>query len=506
MDLVAKKLSDSMEELSESFRNYFLNSEESAAKEYQSIVSRLAKTISEQVQSQSLPYCGKSPSELSTQLSKVDFFPEEGTDISLVLEKTKEILIGSNISVYHPHCVAHLHCPSLIVSLAAEMIIAAFNQSMDSWDQAPAATMIEKALCQKLCAFSGFGKEADAVFTGGGTMSNFMGLLLARDHYSQEKLNWNIQKDGLPPEARNFRIICANHAHFTVMQSASILGLGQHSVVKLEDKDFEENPEVLEATILSLQSAGLYPICYVSTAGTTDYGSIGNLSALADISHKHGLWFHVDAAFGGALLFSEKQRPRLKGLEKADSVTIDFHKLFFQPISCGAFIVKDEKSFEYLRLHADYLNPEGNETLGIPDLVYKSIQTTRRFDALKPFLAFQQVGLKKFGEMIDYTIELANHTATMIKNDPEFELAVEPSINTVVFRYLPKTLLPEQKINELNDAIKMELLLSGHAVIGQTRLHNNSFLKFTLLNPMTKTTDLESLLGKIKSTGEKLAR
>ena len=506
MELVSKSLSDSMEELSESFRDYFLNSQEQAAQQYQAIVGELASLISKQVQTQVKPYCGKTPRELNDQLRTIDFFPQEGTRLSEVFEKTKEILIESNISVYHPHCVAHLHCPSLIVSLAAEMIIAAFNQSMDSWDQAPAATMIEKALCQKLCSFSGFGEKADAVFTGGGTMSNFMGILLARDHYSQTRLNWNIQKHGLPAEASKFRIICAAHAHFTVMQSASILGLGQQSVIKLTEDDFNEHPADLESTIISLKNEGLYPICYVSTAGTTDYGTIGKLSALADTAHKHGLWFHIDAAFGGALLFSQKHKHRLKGIEKADSVTIDFHKLFFQPISCGAFIVKDEKSFEYLRLHADYLNPESNEALGIPDLVSKSIQTTRRFDALKPFLAFQQVGLKKFGEMIDYTIELANQTAILIEKDPQFELAVKPSINTVVFRYLPTAKMSAEAIDALNDSIKTELLLSGHAVIGQTRLHNKSYLKFTLLNPMTKTSDLETLLGIIKRTGERLAR
>ena len=494
----------SLNEANKAFKNYFLNNTSESIAAYKETIQKVSESIATQIKTQKQPFSGKSPSLLKEQIAATELFPEEGSSLNEILDRTRELVIESNISVYHPFCLAHLHCPPFIASLAAEMIITAFNQSMDSWDQAPAATLIEQALCDKLCSFYGFGLNSDATFTGGGSMSNFMGMLLARDHYSQKNLNWNIQKMGLPPDASKFRILCSEHAHFTIAQSASILGLGQNAVVKISNEGFDEEIGALENAIKGLLEDGLLPIAYVTTAGTTDFGTIGAIGALAECAHKFGLWVHVDAAYGGALIFSEKHKHKLSGIEKADSVTVDFHKLFYQPISCGVFIVKEKSSFEYIRLHAEYLNPESNEELGILDLVYKSIQTTRRFDALKPFIALQHIGVKKFGEMLDYTIELAESVSNIIANDGQLQLAYRTPINAVVFRYLPRNSLKEIEVDKINNAIKTKLLLSGEAIIGQTIVNHRAFLKFTLLNPMTGILDVMDLLIKIKTLGKQL--
>ena len=493
-----------LNEANKAFKNYFLNNTSESITAYKETIQKVSESIATQIKIQKQPYSGISPALLKEQITATDLFPEEGSSLNEILDRTRELVIESNISVYHPFCLAHLHCPPFIASLAAEMIITAFNQSMDSWDQAPAATLIEQALCDKLCSFYGFGSNSDATFTGGGSMSNFMGMLLARDHYSQKNLEWNIQKMGLPSEASKFRILCSEHAHFTIAQSASILGLGQNAVIKINNGGFDEEVSALENTIKQLLKEGLLPIAYVTTAGTTDFGTIGAIGALADCAHKFGLWIHVDAAYGGALIFSEKHKHKLSGMEKADSVTVDFHKLFYQPISCGVFIVKDKSSFEYIRLHADYLNPESNEELGILDLVYKSIQTTRRFDALKPFIALQHIGVKKFGKMLDYTIELAEAVSNIIENDEQLDLAYKTPINAVVFRYLPSNGFTDIEIDNLNNAIKTKLLLSGLAIIGQTSVNHRAFLKFTLLNPMTGIQDVMDLLIVIKKLGKQL--
>lgn len=485
------------------FKEYFLNNSAESIQSYRETVAEVADRIGKQLLQQKQPYCGKSPESLKREIEKTDLFSAYGHSIETVLEKTRELAIGSNISVYHPHCVAHLHCPPFIASLAAEMIISAFNQSMDSWDQSPAATMIEQALCDQLCKFYGFGTNADATITGGGTMSNFMGILLARDHYSHKFLNWDIQKKGLPPEAAKFRILCSKQAHFTITQSASILGLGQEAVVAVNNEGFDESSLQLEQTIQQLKEDNLLPIVYVTTAGTTDFGSIGDISSLADCALRHDLWLHVDAAYGGALMFSTKHRHKLRGIDKADSVTIDFHKLLYQPISCGLFMVKNKDCFRYLRLHADYLNPESNMELGIVDLVYKSVQTTRRFDALKPFIALQHVGVEKIGEMIDYTIDLAQEVTGIIETMTAFELAYRTPINAIVFRYLPVS-LGEGETDAINRSIKNKLLLSGEAIIGQTDIQGRLFLKFTLLNPMITLSNILELLDRITKLGKQL--
>jgi len=493
-----------LKKVNEQFKAYFLSDQNESIQSYKQIIADVADKIATQIQSQTKPYVGKSPAELKSLIANLELFPQKGTDLQEIINQTQALVIESNISVYHPNCLAHLHCPTFIASLAAEMIITAFNQSMDSWDQAPAATMIEQALCDEICKIYGFSENADATFTGGGTMSNFMGLLLARDHFSQQNYNWNIQEKGLPADAHKFRIICAENAHFTVAQSASILGLGQQAIVKIKDKSLAETDNQLENTIKQLKSEGLIPIAYVVTAGTTDFGSIGNIADIAKITQQYGLWLHVDAAFGGALMFSNKHKHKLKGIEQADSVTIDFHKLFYQPISCGVFIVKNKASFDYIRLHADYLNPESNADLGILDLVYKSIQTTRRFDALKPFIALQHIGLENFEKMIDYTIDLADEVSLLIEQDTQLELAYKTPINAVVFRYLPTRDLDSVSVDNINNAIKTNLLLSGEAIIGQTYFNQKAYLKFTLLNPMTDIVAVINLLNNIKTLGKSL--
>ena len=487
-----------------SFKRFFLNDSSESATEYRAMVARVAEDITHQLARQAQPYAGTSPAELNQLAAGFDFFPATGSSLQEVLERTRHLVLEHNIAVTHPHCVAHLHCPPFIAGLAAEMVLTAFNQSLDSWDQGPAAAALEQALCDALCRQYGFGPFADAVFTGGGTMSNFMGLLLARDHYCQRVRGWNVQQYGLPPEAGRFRILCSEYAHFTVSQSASLLGLGSQAVVKVPSSGFGEEAAALAQTLAELAEQDLLPIAYVTTAGTTDFGEIGHLDELAAVTRSHGLWLHVDAAYGGALMFSEKHRHRLAGIEQADSVTIDFHKLFYLPVSCGVFMVRNRAHFDYIRLHAEYLNPEGNGELGIIDLVYKSIQTTRRFDALKPLLAMQHVGTKAFGEMLDYTIDLANLVSKWLEADERFCLAHQPTLNAVVFRYVPVGPLTCNEADALNYEIKNTLLLSGAAIIGQTSAHGRACLKLTLLNPATEPAAIAQLLVKIKQVGEQL--
>ncbi|CAF1593890.1 unnamed protein product [Didymodactylos carnosus] len=290
------------------------------------------------------------------------------------------------------------------------------------------------------------------------------------------------------------------------MQSASILGLGQNAVVHIEtDEDFRIRVGALRETVNRLKNEGLLPICISATAGTTDFGSIDSLKELAELCEEHDIWLHVDAAYGGALILSDQHCSKLSGIERADSITVDFHKLLFQPISCSAFLLKEKSRFMLMNLNAEYLNPESNRKLGIIDLVYKSIQTTRRFDVLKPFLTLQMLGRKKMAEFIDYTIYLAEQTAIMIEDNPKFELAAKPNINTIVFRYVSgfrNEKIPKAEWeNDINRSIKLELLLKGKAVVGQTVVNGTNYLKFTLMNPLATLEDMKKLLISIVSCG-----
>ena len=479
------------------FESDFLIWNDGSKKRYQELVSQAARIVCKSLPSQ--PYAGKSATELDGLLGG-EFLPKAGRSWVGILEKIRTV-VANSVHVTHPHTIAHLHCPPLLHALAAEVVISALNQSMDSFDQAPIATVVEQKMIRWLCAEAGLPPTAAGTFTTGGSQSNYMGLLLARDAYLQKHWNWSAQKCGLPPEVRRMRILCSEVAHFTVEKSASQLGLGTDAVVRIDvDEHFQMKANSLRQALQSLQGQGLLPMAIVATAGTTDFGSIDPLPDLTALAHEWDAWLHVDAAYGGALLFSAQHREKLAGIEDADSVSIDFHKLFWQPIPCSVFLLWDVRHFDAIKFHADYLNPELHEDEGIPNLVTTSLLTSRRFDALKLWISFESLGRDKLGAMIDHTITLASHAAEVIRQDPKLELMAEPQISTVVFRYAPSR--DDVDNDAANARIRQRLLDSGAAVIGHTRVHNRQCLKFTCMNPTATEADMEKLLDVIVQEGD----
>jgi L-2,4-diaminobutyrate decarboxylase len=446
------------------------------------------------------PYSGKAPAALA-ELVGSEFLPSTGRPEHAVdLWRT---IVRNSIAVTHPHTVAHLHCPPLLASLAAEFVISALNQSMDSFDQAPMATVVEQKLLGWLGSEVGFQASADGTFTTGGSQSNYMGLLLARDAFIGKHWDWSVQKAGLAPDARRLRILCSEVAHFTVEKSASQLGLGTDAVVRVPvDDQFRMKPSALISALGTLGAEDLLPMAVVATAGTTDFGSIDPMPEIAAIARETGAWLHVDAAYGGALLFSPAHREKLRGIEAADSLGIDFHKLFWQPVPCSVFLLSDASHFEAIKLRADYLNPEVNQDEGIPDLVTTSLLTSRRFDALKVWTSFELLGRKKLASMIDRTIALAHRAAEAIRRTPQLELVCEPQLSTVVFRYIPQQ--PEVDADQLNAAIRRSLFHQGLAVIGHTRVGSRQCLKFTCMNPATTEQQMEELIARIVAQGRNL--
>jgi L-2,4-diaminobutyrate decarboxylase len=478
------------------FESEFLTPAQEGKDRYLSLVSDAAQIVCQSLPE--APCSGKNATALA-DLIGTDFLPGTGTT-SEQIAATLRMVVSNSVAVNHPHTAAHLHCPPLLAALAAEVVISALNQSMDSFDQAPIATVVELKMIRWLSAQVGLPATSDGTFTTGGSQSNYMALLLARDAFLQKHWNWSAQKSGLPPEARRLRIFCSEVAHFTVEKAASQLGLGTDAVVRVAvDEHFRMSPAALQDSLDSTQAAGLLPLAIVATSGTTDFGSVDPLPELALQAQTSGVWLHVDAAYGGALLFSGQHRGKLKGIEAADSVGLDFHKLFWQPIPCSAFLLRDARHFDSIKLHADYLNPETHGADGIPNLVTTSLLTTRRFDALKLWISFQTLGRAQLEAMIDRTIELARHAAKAIRDTPHLELLCEPQLSTVVFRYVSSHASTDSDL--INAALRQRLFDSGVAVIGHTRVHNRQALKFTCMNPTVTEVKMDELIRLVVNQG-----
>lgn len=468
---------------------------------YQQAIAQSSAAVVQWLQQPEM-YQGKTVAELRERIT-LDFNPN-GLGNQAAIERAIEYFLKDSLSVHHPQCVAHLHCPSLVVSQAAEVLINATNQSMDSWDQSPSATIIEIKLIEWLRAQVGYPAGDAGVFTSGGTQSNLMGLMLARDAFYQRQ-GHSVQQHGITGDLRKIKVLCSENAHFSVQKNMALLGHGYQSVVQVKSDQFARmDVSDLKAKLAQADANGEQILAIVATAGTTDAGAIDPLREIAGIAAKHNIWVHVDAAWGGALLLSEKYRDYLDGLELVDSVTLDFHKQYFQTISCGAFLLKDERQYELMRYQAAYLNSEFDEEAGVPNLVSKSLQTTRRFDALKLWMGLEALGQKQYAAIIDHGVTLAQEVAKFVTSEPRLELVMQPQLASVLFRYRPEQLTDTAQIALFNQRIGDALLDSGRANVGVTENQGVTCLKLTLLNPTVTLEDVKVLLALVEKTANQL--
>ena len=459
--------------------------------EFKQMIIRTAEAIADSL-CDTKAYAGLSPEDLKKAVHVENLLPDNGEGFDNVLDALKRQILPNFLRTSSTDYMAHLHSPALLESIAAELIIAAFNQSMDSWDQAPVATEVELEVIQKLCSLYGYDEKSDGVFTSGGSQSNISALLFARDWYCKNKLGYDVKKHGLPENYRKLRIYTSEISHFSMEKGAHLLGLGYDAVVKVPVDDKQKMDAcALEKLIGQDLENGNLPFCVVATIGTTDYGSIDPMNEISSVCQKYGLWLHADAAYGSAVILSSKYAQRVAGFNLCDSITVDFHKMFLLPISCSAVLLKDASNFEALELHADYLNREEDEEDGYTNLVGKSLQTTRRFDALKVWVSFKMRGKDGWGEIIDTCMENAAYLYSRLKDDAEFETVTEPEISSVVFRIA--------STDDTNKRVRRALIHKHGVVIGQTVYNGKVFLKFTLLNPLVTHEKLDSLLELIKS-------
>lgn len=438
-------------------------------------------------------------SDLRDAMSAIEPLPEEGRRLDDVLSEVGSTVLGHGVRTSDPLCAAHLHPPPLLAAAAAELAIGVTNQSMDSFEQSPAATYVEDRLIGRLNALLGMPGNASGVLTSGGTASNLLGLLLARDATDQ-----NSHTNGLPTTAGSWRIITSAGAHASIRQAADVMGLGRAAVIAVDtDRAGRMDTDALDRTLGVLKRNGEHPIAIAATAGTTDSGAIDPLGAIADRAERHGLWLHVDAAVGSGLALSDRLRPMLAGIDRADSVTADLHKLWWQPIGASALLVRGEESFAGLREPADYLNRA--DDAGVLNLVDRSLDTSRRFDALKVLVSLQVVGRRRLGSYVERLIELAHAGGQAVSEAPSLELLAPPQTVTVLFRFRPMGTTHDIDLDRLNIAVQRHLLSTGKAVVGRTRIDGRVALKLTLLNPLTTADDVRSLLGLIEQTGSELA-
>ncbi|MFG3497085.1 pyridoxal phosphate-dependent decarboxylase family protein [Streptomyces sp. NPDC047928] len=418
--------------------------------------------------------------------------PEYGTGAEEALRTVVRAVAEGAADPADPACAAHLHCPPLAVAAAADLAASALNPSMDSWDQAPAAAALEAEVTAALARLvHPLAAAPDALVTSGGTESNTVALLLARER---------AHAAGAP----GVRVVCGETAHHSVRRAAWLLGLP--TPVATACPGGLMSPDALDAALTGL--AG--PVLVVATAGTTDEGLIDPLPALAEVAARHGAELHVDAAYGGPLLFSDRLAPRLAGLEAAVSVTFDLHKLGWQPVAAGLLTVRDTALLRPLGTRTGYLNADDDTEAGLPDLLGRSLRTTRRPDVVKIAATLRALGRTGVGALVEHCVDTAREFAGLVDAHPALRRRPgDIGISTVLLRPAAADALPPAAGDALVAEVRRLLLAEGRAVVGRAAADDAGgarrlWLKVTLLHPRAASGELAGVLALIADTADRI--
>lgn len=433
--------------------------------------------------------------------------PVVGMGETEAFERVTRVLSRYGVQLSSRRTAAHLQPPPLAVAVAADAIASLGNGSVDTYDSGPAGIALEQWVVRALARLANLPNVADGVMTPGGSLSNLQGLLLARDRALLQR-GFSPGRDG----ARAFsnpRVFCSEVAHFSIQRAAGAIGLGESAVIPVPvDLERRMCTRALEAALDKLRPEETL-VAIVATAGTTDFGSIDPLRELAGLAKRRDTWFHVDAAYGFGALFSEHLAPRLQGIELADSITLDLHKIGWQPAAASFLLVSHQKLFHTLEREVAYLNPKDDSRAGLDGLLGRSLQTTRRSDAAKVVATLLAFGTRGLGEMVDACHQLALHAESVVRADNRLALVSGVNLTTVVFRYVPRVNLAAAQQDAVNGALRRILLESGQALIGRTAAFvdgpsrvERTCLKLTILNPAMVAGDIEELLSLVVWAGK----
>lgn len=429
------------------------------------------------------------------QFWKNDFETESSNTLDLF-----KTMIAHSIQLQHPKYIGHQSAvPAPITSLVA-LMVDFLNNGTGVFEMGPASNAIEKIITDFTSEKIGYEESASGLLTSGGTLANLTALLTAR----KEKAPSDVWQDG---HKGNLAVMVSEEAHYCIDRAARILGLGDKGIIKVPvDANFKIRAELLPSYLEEAKNKGLHVFCLVGCAGSTATGSYDNLDALAKFSKTNNLWFHVDGAHGGAVVFSEKYKKLVTGIQKADSVAIDFHKMLMTPALNTALLFKrGSDGYKTFAQKAEYLW-EASETEEWYNSAKRTFECTKRFLSANAYVILKTYGKDVFEKNIDKLYDLTQELVALIAQDHKFELAVQPESNIVNFRFISESNLNETALNNLNLLIRKELVESGHFYIVQTTIKNKRYLRCTIMNPLTSKLDFIDLLNDVETIAVKLGK
>ena len=444
-------------------------------------------------QSEKSPTCFASRSEMDELLPAA--IPFEECSPNEVLQHVVEDVLSNCGNNSHPRNYAFVPGPSNFISCMGDALASGYNVFTGSWAAAPAGVKVEIILINWLLELFGLPiKEGGGVFTSGGSMANLTAIVTARRKLCGEDFS-------------HATVYLSSQTHSSNFKALSILGFKNDQVRVIPvSSDFKCDVGKLHDAVTDDMVQGKRPLCVIASAGTTNTGTIDPLEAIADICKEHNLWLHVDAAFGGAAILSEHASLQFRGIERADSITVDPHKWFFQPYEIGCVLVRNRFDLsdtftekpEYLR------DIEGN--ISEINFYDHGVQLTRNFKALKLYMSLKTFGLEAFKSAVDYSLNLASETETILKSQGCWEIISPATLAVIVFRFNLSDKEGDQsddddQISLVNQKISDEMTATGQAFLATTSIRNQIVLRMCLINPRATIDDVTMTIENCREIG-----
>jgi len=423
--------------------------------------------------------------------SLVEAMPEQGTPFADLLDLLFERLIPKTFNTASPGYIAYIPGGGLFHAAVADLIADAVNRYTGVWMAAPALAQLEANVLRWFADIIGYPPQARGILTTGGSMANSTALVTAR-------------RSRLPENFLSGAIYLSDQVHHSVIKAALLAGFPERNLRLIPvSPDFRIRTDLLHEKIVADRRDGLTPFLIVASAGTTNTGAVDDLEGLADLAAVEKLWLHVDAAYGGFFMLTERGRKAMRGLDRADSVTLDPHKALFLPYGTGSLLVRDGETLRRSHtVHAEYLPPM-QEDPDLVDFCLYSPELSRSFRGLRVWLPFKLHGVGPFRRILDEKLDLAEWAAAELRKIPGMEIVANPQLSLVAFRLARKG-LSEHKVNDLNERLLEKVNARQRVFLTATSLAGRFVLRICVLSFRTHLDRMQAALEDIRSATDSL--
>ena len=421
--------------------------------------------------------------------------PEKGITLEEILACFRDDIAPNAMGVPNPRYFGQFNPTPLPIGVWADALASMLNQNAGAWRNGPTSAMIEARVMRWLCDLLDYGPQSFGTLASGGSEANLIALKCARDSVAA-----GIRDRGVRTAPGDLVIYASEQCHYSIDKSVDILGLGREGVRKIPtDARFHIMPDALREAVAKDREAGRVPCCIVGVAGTTSTGIIDPLEELAQIARENRCWYHIDAAYGGALAFSPKHKDLLRGIELADSITFDPHKWMFVPFSCGAALVRE--GGRVLRDAFDMTPEYLNEDRGGADVEFDFFRYgqmgTRRFNSLKLWMAIKFMGREGYATAVERQIDLTNYLAAKIDALPDFERVGQVETAVCCFRHVSDSDRVQQRLQQIIER-------DGEAWLTTTAVHGKRVLRVNINSFLTEQHHIDDLIKLLSRSASKI--